>query len=779
MKTMQTIKNKINKLSWKGNFFRKSFILILLIASIPGLITGIGIYWFAVGNVEKELMALHDNQIERRANNINEQFKYLEYSTSRWAFDPRFGTDLSKVDFVTEFRETYDITNLLLLFEGSHSLIKDVELYVNAEDPILFNTEYNVLKEDTQAIYEEWISTGNNTNIHWEHYSIKEGKDSSTLALVHNIPAASQNPFGAMIVTIDKGKMLELLKTLTPYDEGATFILDENNEIMLSSNSKNDPSFIKALKAEMLNLNKSKGSYQFDYKGNMYSVSFGQFTRIDSKWTYLSAAPMSSITAPLVFVSRLILIISSSALILAFCMSWFASYRIYTPIKNLVNKFIEEDLSKQTKIKDEFSLIEERWTQMSQKSHLLQSQLSEHLLEIRSSFIVQLNQGFLYHHSEEDLRKRMESYGWNLTNQSFVALDIQMTGMYSENFGFSNNDESLVSFVANNIIEEIGDEFFEQFTVIKFPDLSVGILVLYPKNDKIDEKLHEFANKITKTINQILKMQVTITISESTENVKRISYIFEQVITGKRFRTFENSNQIIDLKSKEHTKKINELHYPFSIEKEVIQAIRMGQVEEVTELVSVFLQELTEDGVNEVNIKHGVVQLYSSIQHEILHSGIHPHDLFEGKNMIDELSQIRDIERIKNWFTDAVIYPYIEKLEGRLNIELKRIIEKVVENIQQNYMEDISLEQCADEAGTNPYTLSKAFKQIVGINFIDYLTELRIDKAKELLLQTDLKINDVAEQVGYRHSYFNRIFKKQMGVPPSQYRKLNQGNIQA
>ena len=82
------LESKLKSFHLRGSFFRKSFIIILLIASIPGLITGLGIYWFAVGNVEDELMELHYNQIEERAKNIDEQLKYLEYSTSRWAFDP-------------------------------------------------------------------------------------------------------------------------------------------------------------------------------------------------------------------------------------------------------------------------------------------------------------------------------------------------------------------------------------------------------------------------------------------------------------------------------------------------------------------------------------------------------------------------------------------------------------------------------------------------------------------------------------------------------------------
>jgi AraC-like DNA-binding protein len=771
------LKNKRAKLKtfqWRGSFHRNSFILILAIASIPGLITGLSIYWFAVGKVEDELTAIHNSQIEQRAKNIDEEFKYLEYSTSHWAFEPRFGESLRDINFVKQFTETYDISKTLLLLQGSHSLIRDVDLYIEREKPILFNSEYNVLDEKSKVFYHDTLRTGK--KMQWVEYSAENGSENKTLAFVHSIPATSKEPFGSIIVTIDRYKALQLLKTLTPYDKGATFILDGKNEILLASNSTKDANFVNVLKIELeKHKGDSKGSFQFESNNNMYSVSYGQFTRVDSNWIYVSAAPMSSITAPLVLVSRLILILSFTALILAFILSWVTSNRLYSPIKRLLNNLGHEDEGLwKRKGKDEFTVIEQQWQKLSQKSDLLQTRLSEQLSQIKSSFVLQLTQGYLYHYREEDLRVRMENYGWTLEGKSFTALELQLTGLGESVVSFSNNDESLVTFTASNIVEELAAEMFDQFNVIRFEDLSIGILVIEQHDQSFREELHLFADKATKTINEILKMQVTVTMSEPTESIKKIPHIFEEVRSGKRFRIFENSNQVIDLQELVRTDNVNHFHYPFAIEKEIIQAIRMGQADEVENLIKPFLLELTVKGINEINFQQGVIQLYSSIQHEILHSGIHPHELFEGKNMFEELSQLRDSERILTWFTQDVITPYLQKLEGRMNLELKRVIEKVVVKIQESYMDDISLESCADEVGTNPYSLSKAFKQMVGINFIDYLTQLRIDKAKELLINSDMKINDIAEGVGYRHSYFNRIFKKQIGVPPSQYRKLNQ-----
>ena len=83
-------------------------------------------------------------------------------------------------------------------------------------------------------------------------------------------------------------------------------------------------------------------------------------------------------------------------------------------------------------------------------------------------------------------------------------------------------------------------------------------------------------------------------------------------------------------------------------------------------------------------------------------------------------------------------------------------------------MEDVS-----SAVGFNATYFSALFKKETGQNFMDYLTELRINKSKELLYVDSLSIQDVAEMVGYRDmKYFSRLFKKVTGVSPSDYKKL-------
>jgi two-component system response regulator YesN len=98
-------------------------------------------------------------------------------------------------------------------------------------------------------------------------------------------------------------------------------------------------------------------------------------------------------------------------------------------------------------------------------------------------------------------------------------------------------------------------------------------------------------------------------------------------------------------------------------------------------------------------------------------------------------------------------------------------IENIVEYICMHFMEHISLGSVAEKFFINPDYLCRLFRQETGVNFTNYLTNLRIRYACELLKNSELPIHLIAEQCGFQsYFYFARVFKQQMGVTPTQYR---------
>ena len=94
------------------------------------------------------------------------------------------------------------------------------------------------------------------------------------------------------------------------------------------------------------------------------------------------------------------------------------------------------------------------------------------------------------------------------------------------------------------------------------------------------------------------------------------------------------------------------------------------------------------------------------------------------------------------------------------------------EYINSHYMEQISLEQVAAHVNLNPEYFSRAFKAEVGQTFVNYLTDIRLRHSVRLLENTALRVQDIAQQVGYYNaSYFSTTFKKKYGMSPYEYRR--------
>lgn len=102
--------------------------------------------------------------------------------------------------------------------------------------------------------------------------------------------------------------------------------------------------------------------------------------------------------------------------------------------------------------------------------------------------------------------------------------------------------------------------------------------------------------------------------------------------------------------------------------------------------------------------------------------------------------------------------------------EHRQQIQNVISYMQQHYAEEITRDEMAQLAGFHPRFFTKIFKQETGENFIDYLTQIRIKKAKELILLSKLNLDAIAQRIGYSNGlYLSRKFKQHTGYAPTQY----------
>ncbi|WP_248925263.1 helix-turn-helix transcriptional regulator [Paenibacillus hamazuiensis] len=105
---------------------------------------------------------------------------------------------------------------------------------------------------------------------------------------------------------------------------------------------------------------------------------------------------------------------------------------------------------------------------------------------------------------------------------------------------------------------------------------------------------------------------------------------------------------------------------------------------------------------------------------------------------------------------------------------LHKKISEIVQYINRHYAEPITLTALSERFYISPYYLSRAFKEITGFSFVEYLNVTRIKKAQQLLKETNAKIIEIADQVGFENiAHFGRVFKKLTKLAPLEYRKFS------
>jgi two-component system, response regulator YesN len=147
---------------------------------------------------------------------------------------------------------------------------------------------------------------------------------------------------------------------------------------------------------------------------------------------------------------------------------------------------------------------------------------------------------------------------------------------------------------------------------------------------------------------------------------------------------------------------------------------------------------------------------------------------FNAEN-INDLKNVYDYDNAASYH--EAISAWVEAINDKLLTEFddyknKQKVKKAVEYIKENYDKDLNMAVVSNHISMNYSLFSYVFKQYTGMNFVNYLKTIRINEAKRLLEETDKKIIEISNQIGYENEkHFMKIFKSVCGVSPSEYRK--------
>ncbi|TBL75017.1 helix-turn-helix domain-containing protein [Paenibacillus thalictri] len=178
-----------------------------------------------------------------------------------------------------------------------------------------------------------------------------------------------------------------------------------------------------------------------------------------------------------------------------------------------------------------------------------------------------------------------------------------------------------------------------------------------------------------------------------------------------------------------------------------------------------------------IRLKHALGLIIETFQHDSRYCGIHAgigkcYPGTEGipKSYHDAMSVLANSDAQQN-FLIADTADLNRERSGAPH-RSDQLVNTILHYIENHYEQDLYLEKIAEQMGVSSKYISKVFKEKMGVNLTDYISMTRISKAKEIMLNTDMNISDIAERVGiFSRTTFIRLFKKIEGLPPNEFRR--------
>lgn len=497
------------------------------------------------------------------------------------------------------------------------------------------------------------------------------------------------------------------------------------------------------------------------------------------QWHFTSGIQTRFSFASLQVISRIWIAIGAICILASFVYTLLITKRNYRPIENIIRQiqsFQDKRAVEKGVATDEFSFIQKAIERLNDENMQYEAEVQEAKQHKRKQVFLQLLES---HEALEEKKWQdsLERLGYpSQFEQALVTIvEIDQYAAFEEKYK-KGYDQGLIKFAMSNVLQEYlqhSGMIWTEWTRLN----RMSVIYFYTS-----EQQHEWLARIEKfrvwvAVN--LGLTVTIGIGEPAAGWNELHRSYNEAVEALRFKMSRGCNcsllykQVIALRSSNihlYYQEMNALAHDFRLASgdwsERMQAIMSRLQQEVL--------------TNEENLH--LMQYFKSLFEQLvdkLPSELKQQWLQETMpewNMLMRCEYLGDsVPRLQELLMQCH-QAYIAYVQSK---DSKQTIHGIRAFIEENYMNsELSLNLISDKFKLNSKYISQLFKEQLGINFADFVMELRIEQAKQLLLVTECSINEIATQVGYEIPLsFGRAFKKQVGVSPSDYRK-NMGSVE-
>ena len=459
-------------------------------------------------------------------------------------------------------------------------------------------------------------------------------------------------------------------------------------------------------------------------------------------------------------------------------MIFFSFYNKFEYVKKAIDleayAYILKPIVREEMIESLAKIIDERKQEIKRQQEDVELR---RLLEQSKPLFIDKFKGELFsglYKDEAEIWEKIDYFKVSLVKGQYVIIIVEIDDYEKTIGGQDFEKRELFSVRVSRIIKSIAEKF-DNCLWMKTDNNHWALLLSKSTNASLQLRIEEQAYSISETLLDSLNsngISASSGISLTFDNLTAANEMFQQAFYALNFKFNLGKGQIIcfediQVDPQELSIELN------SIQKELRDILTSDKPVKGEQFIEQLFLKINKN-TSQYTVKNLCFSVVICMQIVLSDLNISFESIFGKEQLIwEKLMKFETIFDVKQWLIN-IIAAVVEFLTNKSTNQSKRIIESLKKSINRNYHKAITVKSIADELYYNANYLNNIFKHETGETILEYITKVRIENARKLLMDhPEMKMYEVCQAVGYSHeSYFRNIFRQYTGLNPKEFREL-------
>jgi two-component system response regulator YesN len=285
---------------------------------------------------------------------------------------------------------------------------------------------------------------------------------------------------------------------------------------------------------------------------------------------------------------------------------------------------------------------------------------------------------------------------------------------------------------------------------------------------------HEAIRAIQSSLSDTLNSSVILAIGSTYSSLRHIGQSFEEARRAIGYMMLGKKEDILFFDQLQYSDSM--INLPQEMLQKLDSAVEQMNTEACSSTIEQILNSLKDsEQLRQIDLRIQCLNLYLITASKMTPMQVQQLNYLVGENImsLEVKTTIWTLNMCKDWM-NTLFQSIIELKKQHQPNTNRNVVDEVKAYLDNNFAENLTLFSIAERFYISPNYLSQLFRKKTGDTFLGYLTKVRVEKAKYLLLHEEAKIYEICNQIGYEDpKYFRKVFEKIVGIKPSEYRSLN------